>query len=203
VGGHQAGQYAQAGGYGGGSINGRPASYAAPPSGPYGAMPQPPLPPQQPQPGSYFAQVPLPPQQQHQPQSYLNPSPASTNGSFVQRPPRAASMQPGDFAALQQGMDGMNLNGPPGGYLTGGGARPNYYANPEDGPPHKLSVVHPDVRPHLFSLFLLRSRTDCHFDSHSLCPLTINSKTCSAQCAKPPFRTAATSLEKSPGRSKS
>ncbi|GAA5873887.1 hypothetical protein JCM8547_008631 [Rhodosporidiobolus lusitaniae] len=123
----------------GGSMHGRPASYAAPPPGPYGGMPQPPLPPQPPQQGSYFP----PPQQQA---NYLAPSPAPSNGSFVVRPPRAASMQPGDFAALQQGMDGMSLNGSPGGYVSGGGARPSYYANPEDGPPHKLSVTHPDQK---------------------------------------------------------
>ncbi|GAA5908265.1 hypothetical protein JCM6882_006787 [Rhodosporidiobolus microsporus] len=136
------------GGYGGapvGSAHARPASYAAPP-GQYGAMPQPPLPPQPPQQAGYFPpQPPLAPQQQNP--SYLVASPApSMNGSFVQRPPRAASMQPGDFAALQQGMDGLSIGGPPGGYVAGGGTRPNYYANPEDGPPHKLSVVHPDQK---------------------------------------------------------
>ncbi|GAA5842571.1 hypothetical protein JCM11251_004907 [Rhodosporidiobolus azoricus] len=139
------------GGYGGApppvasSMYGRPASYAAPmPPNSYGAMPQPPLPPQPPQQTGYFP--PLPPQQAQNP-AYLVASPApSMNGSFVQRPPRAASMQPGDFAALQQGLDGLTINGPPGGYTAGGGTRPNYYANPEDGPPHKLSVVHPDQK---------------------------------------------------------
>ncbi|GAA6022565.1 hypothetical protein JCM10207_006587 [Rhodosporidiobolus poonsookiae] len=125
----------------------RPASYAAPPPGSYGAMPPPP-PPQAPMQPSYFPpQPPIPPQQPHPGYLAASPSPmVGQNGGFVQRPPRAASMQPSDFAALQQGMDGLTVNGPPGGYVSGGGARPNYYANPEDGPPHKLSVTHPDQK---------------------------------------------------------
>ncbi|GAA6027371.1 hypothetical protein JCM8097_007803 [Rhodosporidiobolus ruineniae] len=126
----------------GGSMHGRPASYAAPPPGPYGALsPQPPLPPQAPN-GYFPPQPPPPPPPPQQAPGYLSPAPS---GGFVP-PPRAQSMQPGDFAALQQGIDGLNLGGPPGGYVSGGGARPNYYQNPEDGPPHKLSVTHPDQK---------------------------------------------------------
>ncbi|GAA5848109.1 hypothetical protein JCM9279_007457 [Rhodotorula babjevae] len=142
-------------------MQGRPASYAAPMSGPYGAMPpQPPQPPVQP--GGYLPPPP-PPQA-----GYLLPVPPSMmmgggpppsapgqmqgGSGFVQRPPRAASMQPSDFAALSGGFDAMSLGGggagggagAPGGYLPGKQGRPNYYANPEDGPPHKLAVTHPD-----------------------------------------------------------
>ncbi|GAA5980568.1 hypothetical protein JCM11641_006684 [Rhodosporidiobolus odoratus] len=126
----------------GGSLHGRPASYAAPPPpGSYGALPQAPLPPQQP---SYFPQQPVMPAQN----GYLaaSPAPMAANGGGLAPRPRVSSMQAGDFNAIQQGMDGMSLNGPPGGYVSGGGSRPNYYSNPEDGPPHKLSVTHPDQK---------------------------------------------------------
>ncbi|BGP15894.1 hypothetical protein JCM10213_003677 [Rhodosporidiobolus nylandii] len=133
----------------GASMHVRPASYGAPPPpGPYGAMPQPPQPP--PQPSYPFPPQPLPPQGV----GYISASPApmlappGQQNGHVARPPRGASMQPADFAAMQQGMDAMSLSlsGPPGGYVSGGGQRPNYYANPEDGPPHKLSVTHPDQK---------------------------------------------------------
>lgn len=138
-------------------------------TGPYGAMPQPPPPPPPTQPG-YFPPQPV----SSQPQGgYLTPAPPSMMGGpppsvqgqngFVQRPPRAASMQPSDFAALSGGFDAMSLGGgggggAPGGYLPGKQGRPNYYANPEDGPPHKLAVTHPDVRP--LSLILYRWGAD-------------------------------------------
>ncbi|BGO99503.1 hypothetical protein NBRC10513v2_003601 [Rhodotorula toruloides] len=131
------------------TMHARPASYAAgvpsayPPASnayyqPQPPMPPPPLPPTMPQPG-YLSATPSPMLGGGQPSS-----------GFVSRPPRVASMQPGDFAALQNGMDAMSLGcATPalGGYMTGGPAgRPNYYANPEDGPPHKLAVTQPDQK---------------------------------------------------------
>jgi len=64
----------------------------------------------------------------------------------IGRPPRVASMQPQDFNQLQQGMNGLNLSS------SGSNQRVNYYASPEEGPPHKLSVTHPDVSPSFASL---------------------------------------------------
>jgi len=60
-------------------------------------------------------------------------------------------MQPNDFNSLQNGMSGMSLSGSSsslGGSQNGHGStsgRVNYYTSPEEGPPHKLSVTHPDV----------------------------------------------------------
>ncbi|GAA5989578.1 hypothetical protein JCM10908_000538 [Rhodotorula pacifica] len=137
----------------------RPASYAqAPPPPPvqqpvpaYGVPPAaayyphqqqqayvpPPIHPQPPQPqGMYLA-----------PTSMQQPAPMQgtpdPNG-YVSRPPRVASMQPSDFAALQGGMDSMRLSvSSPAPSMTSA-TRPNYYASPEDGPPYKLSVTPPD-----------------------------------------------------------
>ncbi|BGP39864.1 hypothetical protein JCM10450v2_003837 [Rhodotorula kratochvilovae] len=150
---------AQPGAYGApvNSMHGRPASYAAPMAGPYGAMPPPPP---QTQPGYFPPQPPIPPPLPPQAQGgYLSPAPSSmlstpssghghAQNGFVARPPRVASMQPSDFAALSGGMDAMSLGGSagPGGYMPGKQGRPNYYANPEDGPPHKLAVTHPDQK---------------------------------------------------------
>ncbi|GAA5997911.1 uncharacterized protein JCM10292_006901 [Rhodotorula paludigena] len=133
-----------------GSMHGRPASYAAPPSGPYGAMPPPPPPGS----GYYPGQPPLPPMPPQMNGGYLSPAPPSMMGSPAPSmqngfPPRVASMQSADFAALQNGFDGLSLGSAtpaPGGYATGTNGRPNYYANPEDGPPHKLSVTPPDQK---------------------------------------------------------
>jgi len=153
----------------------RPASFAGqpppPPPGSYGNFPQmPPPPPQNQQPlapygqppptqmNPYFPSGPPPPpaqQQLQQQQNHLSASPAPTpaqNGTYqVGRPPRVASMQPNDFNTMQNGMSGMSLSGSSnslGGSQNGHGTttgRVNYYASPEEGPPHKLSVTHPDV----------------------------------------------------------
>ncbi|GAA5931944.1 hypothetical protein JCM1841_006109 [Sporobolomyces salmonicolor] len=137
------------------TLHARPASYAVPPPpGSYGAFPQPPqmvppqppMPPQQPA-GSYFP--PAPPPQQHPGYLSASPSPmmAHNGGTFVGRPPRGASMQQGDFAQLHHGMGSLSLNGSGGGSLNSSqNGRPNYYAAPEEGPPHKLSVTHPDQK---------------------------------------------------------
>lgn len=106
-----------------------PQAYAPPPPN-MGQPPQPP-PPQ----GMYLAPAPTPP-----------PGTLDPNG-HVSRPARVASMQPNDFAALQNGMESMRLgaSSPAPSNSSGGVSRPNYYANPEDGPPYKLSVNPPDV----------------------------------------------------------
>lgn len=152
------------------TMHARPASYAAPPLPPnsYGQFPPPAIPQQQqaqqppPPPPNfshptnpYFPATAPPPQQQLPPmqQGYLAATPAPMtggggpppNGNFVGRPPRVASMQANDFQALQNGMGGLSLSGSNQSIASSTGGRPNYYANPEDGPPHKLSVTHPDV----------------------------------------------------------
>ncbi|GAA6010710.1 hypothetical protein JCM11491_002908 [Sporobolomyces phaffii] len=138
----------------------RPASYAAPmPPNSYGQFP--PMPPQpqqpayaaQPQINPYFPAGPPPPPQA---QAYLAPTPASmgmpgpppppsASQQQIGRPPRVASMQPNDFNSLQQGMNGMSLSGS-NSSLNTSQSRVNYYASPEEGPPHKLSVTHPDQK---------------------------------------------------------
>jgi hypothetical protein len=98
------------------------------------------IPPQPPQ-GMYLSPTPAqsaaPPQMQ---------GPSDSNG-YVSRPPRVASMQPSEFAALQSGMDSMRLgvSSPAPSMASSNLSRPNYYASPEDGPPYKLSVNPPDV----------------------------------------------------------
>jgi hypothetical protein len=59
-------------------------------------------------------------------------------------------MQPNDFNSLQQGMNGMSLSGsnPSLNSSQSNSSRVNYYASPEEGPPNKLSVTHPDVSFH-------------------------------------------------------
>ncbi|GAA5910786.1 tetratricopeptide repeat protein [Sporobolomyces salmoneus] len=124
----------------------RPASFAATPNLPpnsYGQFPVPP-PPQNPyttapppQMNPYFPPGPpgLPPTTN---QGYLAATP-NQQPQHVGRPPRVASMQPQEFNHLQQGMNGLSLSG-------GSNQRVNYYASPEEGPPHKLSVTHPDQK---------------------------------------------------------
>ncbi|GAA5962030.1 hypothetical protein JCM8115_002889 [Rhodotorula mucilaginosa] len=146
----------------------RPASFAQPPPPPmqpsqpagpaYGVAPaaayyphhQQQQPPPPPPPQAYIP--PQPPQGM-----YLSPTPAQSAGppqmqgpsdsnGYVSRPPRVASMQPSEFAALQSGMDSMRLGGssPAPSMASSNLSRPNYYASPEDGPPYKLSVNPPD-----------------------------------------------------------
>ncbi|GAA6063136.1 hypothetical protein JCM10212_001184 [Sporobolomyces blumeae] len=131
-----------------------------PPSAPQFANPY--APPPQPH-NPYFPPGPPPPPTMAPPaiqNGYLAASPApGPPGAVVGRPPRIASMQGNDFHAIQNGMGSMNLNAGPAtgaygatpsatanGSIVATGARPNYYATPEDGPPHKLSVVHPDQK---------------------------------------------------------
>ncbi|GAA5981797.1 hypothetical protein JCM5350_005731 [Sporobolomyces pararoseus] len=140
----------------------RPASYAAGPPLPpnnYGQFPPapPPLPHQQQQ--NPYGPPPPPPQMNpyFPPQPYLPstsappppPQPIQQQQQQQQqqvgRPPRVASMQPQDFNSIQQGMNGLSLSTGAGGGLSSS-QRVNYYASPEEGPPHKLSVTHPDQK---------------------------------------------------------
>lgn len=124
-------------------------AYGAPPAAAYYSHQQqqqaylpPPanLPPQPPQ-GMYLSPTPV--QQTAPPQ--MPGAPSDPNG-YVSRPPRVASMQPSDFAAMQGGMDSMRISGSsPAPSTRTASVRPNYYASPEDGPPYKLSVTPPDV----------------------------------------------------------
>ncbi|GAA5878812.1 hypothetical protein JCM16303_007193 [Sporobolomyces ruberrimus] len=155
------GSLAPGSGYPSGSntMHTRPASYAAPlPPNSYGQFP--PMPPQpqpyaaapQPQMNPYFPPGPPPPQ------AYIAPSPApppsmgmppQQQQQQINRPPGMASMQPNDFNSLQQGMNGLTMSGSNASLnssQSSGGGRVNYYASPEEGPPHKLSVTHPDQK---------------------------------------------------------
>ncbi|GAA5928207.1 uncharacterized protein JCM15063_003820 [Sporobolomyces koalae] len=134
-----------------------------PPQGSFAAPPPPPLaPPAQAIMNPYFPPgppLPAPPPPHVPQQTYLAPTlmpsglPQPTNGANYQvgRPPRVASMQPTDFASLQSDMNRLSLSGsnPALSSSQSGsslGDRVNYYASPEEGPPHKLSVTHPDQK---------------------------------------------------------
>lgn len=127
-----------------------------PPQQPYFAPPPMPdhsqAPPQQ---GYYLQQPPPPPQPYFQPQQAQPYAPAAPHAQPLsqyhipppnqqqQRPPRVASMM-SDYGPPS--MDSLSLGGGPPRISTPVSTRPSYYAHPEDGPPHKLSVTHPDVR---------------------------------------------------------
>ncbi|GAA5844401.1 hypothetical protein JCM3766R1_006381 [Sporobolomyces carnicolor] len=141
------------------TMHARPASYAAPPLAPsnYGQFPSGPPPPPPPMPLQHNFHPAAPPQMNPYfppgpplapvagQQQFLSATPAplapppASSAQSVGRPPRVASMQPQDFNSLQQGMNGLNLSG-------SSSQRVNYYASPEEGPPHKLSVTHPDQK---------------------------------------------------------
>lgn len=107
------------------------AQYQLPP------MPQPPLAPA-PQP-NYYPQPPQPPPQMYPQQNYA-PQPPSGPGAYMSSPAPGPHMfaRPADSASSLS-LHSLSLNPTP-------SPRAQYYATPEDGPPYKLAVTHPDQK---------------------------------------------------------